>query len=162
MNRTVSCLWPYSMKRQLVPAWQYSSTDPYHSISLYKYTNPTIYNLQTIIPISPSERSDQYLEIKMQKLILVVVVMVMAIRVFEPCNAQTICNIPLSGLMACRPSVTPPRPTPPTADCCRALSHANMQCLCSYKNSSFLPSFGVDPKLALQLPAKCKLPAPNC
>uniref|UniRef100_A0A2P2NFQ4 Lipid binding protein n=1 Tax=Rhizophora mucronata TaxID=61149 RepID=A0A2P2NFQ4_RHIMU len=79
------------------------------------------------------------------------------------CNAQTICNVPYAGLMACKPSVTPPNPPPPTANCCSALSHADLHCLCSYKSSSVLPSLGIDPNLAMQLPAKCNLPhAPTC
>ncbi|XP_009339897.2 putative lipid-transfer protein DIR1 [Pyrus x bretschneideri] len=78
-------------------------------------------------------------------------------------NAQNICNVSVSDLMSCRPAVTSPNPAPPTKACCAALSHANLSCLCSYKNSSVLPSLGIDPNLALQLPAKCKLPHPaNC
>ncbi|CAK9142604.1 unnamed protein product [Ilex paraguariensis] len=77
-------------------------------------------------------------------------------------HAQNICNISSEGLMACKPSVTPPNPTPPSATCCSALSHADMSCLCSYKNSSLLPSLGIDRKLAMQLPDKCKLPHPPC
>ncbi|GMP71302.1 hypothetical protein CsSME_00029770 [Camellia sinensis var. sinensis] len=90
--------------------------------------------------------------------VAIVVLLLVAIT-----NAQTICNVSMDGLTACKPSVTPPNPTPPSATCCSALSHANMQCLCSYKNSKLLPSLGIDPNLALQLPAKCKLPnPPNC
>ncbi|KAI3463241.1 hypothetical protein Pfo_019904, partial [Paulownia fortunei] len=74
--------------------------------------------------------------------------------------AQTICNMSGEDLMACKPSVTPPRPPPPSARCCSALSHADIRCLCSYKNSKLLPSLGIDPNLAMQLPDKCKLPHP--
>ncbi|XP_044498704.1 putative lipid-transfer protein DIR1 [Mangifera indica] len=78
-------------------------------------------------------------------------------------DAQTICNMPAAGLMACKPSVTPPNPSQPTATCCSALAHADMRCLCNYKNSNVLPSLGIDPNLAMQLPQKCKLPHPaNC
>ncbi|CAI0399816.1 unnamed protein product [Linum tenue] len=72
-------------------------------------------------------------------------------------SGQTICNIPIAGLRACKPSVTPPRPPPPTADCCRAISHADMRCLCSYKKSPLIPSLGISVPLAEKLPAKCGL-----
>ncbi|MBA0871186.1 hypothetical protein Goshw_022289 [Gossypium schwendimanii] len=95
----------------------------------------------------------------LQALILAMV-MVMAIATTD---AQSICNMPASGLMACKPAVTPPNPPPPTSTCCSALSHANMRCLCSYKNSKLLPSLGIDPNLAMKLPSLCKLPHPaNC
>ncbi|KAI4344987.1 hypothetical protein L6164_012157 [Bauhinia variegata] len=78
-------------------------------------------------------------------------------------NAQTLCNVSLAGIMACKPAVTAPNPGPPSGDCCSALSHADMRCLCSYRNSKLLPSLGIDPNLAMQLPGKCHLPHPaNC
>ncbi|KAK4748493.1 hypothetical protein SAY87_015079 [Trapa incisa] len=40
-------------------------------------------------------------------------------------------------------------PLPPTASCCSALSHADMGCLCSYKNSNILLSLGIDPNLVM-------------
>lgn len=73
---------------------------------------------------------------------------------------QRICNMSGEDLMACKPSVTPPSPTPPSARCCSALSRADIRCLCSYKNSKLLPSLGIDPNIASQLPEKCKLPHP--
>ncbi|KAL3824478.1 hypothetical protein ACJIZ3_020507 [Penstemon smallii] len=76
-------------------------------------------------------------------------------------NAQTLsCNMTLAGLMACEPSAKPPRPIPPTTACCTALSHADISCLCSYKNSTALPALGIDPTLAMKLPEECKLPHP--
>lgn len=75
-------------------------------------------------------------------------------------HLQAICNMTSKGLMACKPAATPPNPSPPTAECCTALSHANMGCLCSYRNSTVLPSLGIDPKLAMQIPSKCNLPHP--
>ncbi|KAH1047170.1 hypothetical protein J1N35_037954 [Gossypium stocksii] len=92
--------------------------------------------------------------------LILAMVMVMAIATTD---AQSICNMPASGLMACKPAVTPPNPPPPTSTCCSALSHADMRCLCSYKNSKLLPSLGIDPNLAMKLPSLCKLPHPaNC
>ncbi|KAL2516375.1 Bifunctional inhibitor/lipid-transfer protein/seed storage 2S albumin superfamily protein [Forsythia ovata] len=92
--------------------------------------------------------------------ILMLLFVAISSNVLEVSNAQTICNMSGEGLMACRPAATPPTPPPPSAACCSALSHADLHCLCSYKNSKLLPSLGVDPNLALQLPAKCKLPHP--
>ncbi|KAK2973525.1 hypothetical protein RJ640_010580 [Escallonia rubra] len=76
----------------------------------------------------------------------------------EVSHAQTICNVSLQGLMSCKPSATPPNPAPPSGACCSALSRANMPCLCSYKNSKVLPSLGIDPNLAMQLPANSSSP----
>lgn len=76
-------------------------------------------------------------------------------------NAQMICNMSVASIMACKPSAVAPNPPPPSGTCCSALSHANITCLCSYKNSKLLPSLGIDPNLAMQLPQKCKLPHPS-
>ncbi|XVF84377.1 hypothetical protein PTKIN_Ptkin17bG0031800 [Pterospermum kingtungense] len=94
---------------------------------------------------------------------LAFIVMLVMVLGIGRTNGQSICNMPASGLMACKPAVTPPNPPPPTSTCCSALSHADMSCLCSYKNSNLLPSLGIDPNLAMQLPSLCKLPHPaNC
>lgn len=68
-----------------------------------------------------------------------------------------LCNMTQDGLMACKPAVTQPNPTKPTASCCAALKTADLKCLCSYKNSMLLPTMGIDPTLALGLPTQCKL-----
>ncbi|KAL4593943.1 hypothetical protein ACB092_M005200 [Castanea dentata] len=84
------------------------------------------------------------------KLFVVVAVLLVAISsngVLQISNAQTICNVSVSGLMACKSAVTPPNPTTPSTDCCTALSHADLRCLCSYRNSNLLPSLGIDPNL---------------
>lgn len=102
-----------------------------------------------------------YLSKKIVALALVAIVL-SSVNI-EVSKAQGICNVSGEGLMSCRPSVTPPNPTAPTSQCCRALSHADMACLCTYKNSQLLPSLGIDPKLAIQLPQKCRLPnIPPC
>ncbi|KAH7521430.1 hypothetical protein FEM48_Zijuj07G0032300 [Ziziphus jujuba var. spinosa] len=95
--------------------------------------------------------------------IMVVALLLIAMAshgVFQVSNAQTICKVSVSGLMTCKPAVTAPNPSPPSANCCSALSHADFQCLCSYRNSNLLPSLGIDPNLAMKLPQKCKLPHP--
>ncbi|KAK4361795.1 hypothetical protein RND71_017036 [Anisodus tanguticus] len=105
---------------------------------------------------------EHYLAKKIVTLVLVAIVFISSACI-EVSRAQGICNMTGEGLMSCKPSVTPPNPPTPTAKCCSALSHADMGCLCSYKNSQWLPSLGIDPKLAMQLPKKCKLPhSPNC
>ncbi|TYK16954.1 putative lipid-transfer protein DIR1 [Cucumis melo var. makuwa] len=78
-------------------------------------------------------------------------------------EAQSICNMPIAGLYACRPAVTPPNPTAPTAQCCMALGQADLHCFCAYRNSGALSSFGIDPNLAMQLPKRCNISkSPNC
>ncbi|KAG6433459.1 hypothetical protein SASPL_105073 [Salvia splendens] len=78
-------------------------------------------------------------------------------------KAMTLCNVTDDGFTACKPSVTPPNPVMPSPECCEAVTGADLQCLCSYKHSFLLPSLGIDPDLALALPAKCNVPSPaNC
>lgn len=94
---------------------------------------------------------------------LALVAIVLSSASIKVSRAQGICNMTGEGLMSCKPSVTTPNPPAPTAKCCSALSQADMGCLCTYKNSQWLPSLGIDPKLAMQLPKKCKLPnSPHC
>ncbi|KAK6279446.1 hypothetical protein POUND7_019713 [Theobroma cacao] len=100
---------------------------------------------------------------KVKSLASIATLLVVVAHIAILADAQTICNMPASGLMACKPAVTPPNPPPPTSTCCSALSQADMRCLCSYKNSQLLPSLGIDPNLAMKLPSMCKLPHPaNC
>ncbi|GFP91180.1 putative lipid-transfer protein dir1 [Phtheirospermum japonicum] len=81
--------------------------------------------------------------------------------VLDGAAALSLCNVTEDGFTACKPSVTLPSPVPPTPGCCDAVSGADLKCLCSYKNSFMLPSLGIDPDLALALPAKCNLPSPT-
>ncbi|KAB1224150.1 putative lipid-transfer protein DIR1 [Morella rubra] len=90
-----------------------------------------------------------------------VVFVVLMVLVFEVARAVTFCNMNDDGINACKPSVTAPNPTEPTKKCCKALSRADLTCLCSYKNSILLPSLGIDPNLAMGLPAKCNLTPPD-
>ncbi|MCE3215049.1 hypothetical protein HAX54_000614 [Datura stramonium] len=78
-------------------------------------------------------------------------------------SGLSFCNMNDDGITACKPSVTQPNPVEPSTSCCEALSGADLQCLCSYRNSFLLPSLGIDPALALALPTKCNLTSPpNC
>lgn len=92
-----------------------------------------------------------------------VVWLVMVVAMVVKMEAIDLCNMSEDGLMACKPAVTAPEPADPTAECCQALSGADLSCLCSYRNSFVLPSLGIDPDLALALPSKCNLTPPaNC
>ncbi|XP_059431704.1 putative lipid-transfer protein DIR1 [Corylus avellana] len=91
-----------------------------------------------------------------------VVMVILMVALFEGSSrAVTLCNMDDDGLAACKPSVTQPTPAEPTPECCKALASADLTCLCSYKNSLVLPALGIDPKLAMELPAKCNLTPPS-
>ncbi|EYU46116.1 hypothetical protein ABFS82_04G072100 [Erythranthe guttata] len=92
-----------------------------------------------------------------------VAVLVAAMVVFlAGAKAMDLCNVTEDGLTACKPSVVQPNPVEPSPECCDAVvSGADLKCLCSYKNLFMLPSLGIDPDLALALPAKCNIPNPT-
>ncbi|KAL0792542.1 hypothetical protein Bca101_063919 [Brassica carinata] len=93
---------------------------------------------------------------------MMMIVVVMAILA-ERSVAIDICGMTQSELNECKPAVSKENPTNPSAPCCDALKHANYSCLCGYKNSPLLGSFGIDPALAAGLPSKCNMPnAPTC
>ncbi|XP_028769702.1 putative lipid-transfer protein DIR1 [Neltuma alba] len=92
-----------------------------------------------------------------------VVAVAVAVLFVGGSRGLSLCNMNDEGIEACKPSVIEPNPVDPSAECCKAISGADLQCLCSYKNSPELPLFGIDPNLALSLPAKCNLTLPsNC
>lgn len=96
-----------------------------------------------------------------RSVMLLLAVMFLTMSFFEEGSmGMTLCNMDEKGLMACKGSVTPPDPVEPSSQCCDALGEADLKCLCSYRNSMVLPSIGIDPDLALQLPAKCNLTLP--
>lgn len=74
-------------------------------------------------------------------------------------NGQSFCRMTKEGLKACKPSVTGKANAvdPPSSGCCSAISNADLQCLCHYKDSGWLSFYGVDPDQAMGLPVKCKL-----
>ena len=72
-----------------------------------------------------------------------------------------ICNMTKAGLDSCQPAVTGSPPPDPSQECCQALTAADLPCLCSYKNSLWLPVFGINPEIAMQLPEKCNLKVPD-
>ncbi|CAL0302818.1 unnamed protein product [Lupinus luteus] len=92
--------------------------------------------------------------------LMVIVLMASTLNVSK---GLSICNMDEDGFSACKPSVTEPNPIDPSPKCCKAITGADLNCLCSYKNSPQLPLFGIDPILATSLPAKCNLTPPsNC
>ena len=102
--------------------------------------------------------------VKMANLNKLLAILVVAMLVsIEGSRAFSFCNMDDDALTACKPSVVKPNPSDPTAECCDYLSKADLDCLCGYKTSPILPTLGIDPKLAMGLPAKCGLTPPaNC
>ncbi|WVY92646.1 hypothetical protein V8G54_031734 [Vigna mungo] len=72
-------------------------------------------------------------------------------------DALNVCGVSSTDLLKCLPAVTPPSPSEPSKECCSAVSLVDLKCLCNFKSSPLLPVLHIDPDLALQLPAKCKL-----
>ncbi|WOL12818.1 hypothetical protein Cni_G21586 [Canna indica] len=74
------------------------------------------------------------------------------------------CKMTEQGLIACLPAMTNgAAPAKPSPKCCAALAKADLPCLCKYKSNPAVRQLGINPKLAVKLPAKCKLPVPrNC
>ncbi|KAK4783870.1 hypothetical protein SAY86_018238 [Trapa natans] len=87
-----------------------------------------------------------------------ILLFVLVTAIFGSSDAQSVCNVPYSGLFACLPAARPPNPPPPTAACCNTVRRANLGCLCSYMKSKALSNYGVDPNLAIQIPTKCGIP----
>nr|XP_043626003.1 putative lipid-transfer protein DIR1 [Erigeron canadensis] len=97
------------------------------------------------------------------KLVLLAIVLV-AVVVTEPMatNGFPICGINTDDLKTCQPAVAKgvdPLPAP-TAECCAALTNANVPCFCKLKdkNPTLFAIYGIDPKHCMELPAKCNLP----
>ncbi|XP_062188685.1 putative lipid-transfer protein DIR1 [Phragmites australis] len=78
---------------------------------------------------------------------------------------EAVCNMSNEQFMSCQPAAaktTDPAPRP-SDSCCAALAGADLNCLCSYKNSPWMSVYNIDPKRAMELPAKCGLATPaNC
>ncbi|XWS09728.1 hypothetical protein CRYUN_Cryun39dG0014200 [Craigia yunnanensis] len=95
-----------------------------------------------------------------EKFLVHCLVAILLIALVEGSNELVICNIPLTKLDLCRPAVTGKYPPAPTKPCCSLIKHANLTCLCNFKDA--LPAFNIDPARAFALPKKCKsnLPTP--
>ncbi|XP_028758469.1 putative lipid-transfer protein DIR1 [Neltuma alba] len=76
-------------------------------------------------------------------------------------KGTVVCNMDMTKSdELCRAAITGQNPPRPTKGCCAVIRHANFPCLCELKY--MLPSFGIDPKNAFALPAKCGLQSPHC
>lgn len=90
-------------------------------------------------------------------LILGVVVVAMLAEV-GGAKAMTICSMDSTELAECLPAIRGFSPSPPSRECCAVLQKADLHCLCNYK--SMLPTYGVNPGLAMGLPKLCGLILP--
>ncbi|KAK3427257.1 putative lipid-transfer protein DIR1 [Eucalyptus grandis] len=84
--------------------------------------------------------------------------LVLLVAMMGGAKATTICKIPTDKLTFCLPAVAGDHPSPPTKQCCKVISKADMPCLCQYR--SVLPNYGIKPANAMALPKKCGLKAP--
>ncbi|KAL6000322.1 hypothetical protein ACLOJK_024017 [Asimina triloba] len=103
------------------------------------------------------------MEEKVPKIAFVVLVLAAAAAIagIRSAGAMTICNMDVGDLEECKDAVTGTYPPAPTPNCCNALSTGDLTCLCNYKGR--LKSFGIDPKRAMALPAKCGITSsPKC
>lgn len=123
-----------------------------------------IYSKQShaAIPIKAADEERvciRWLKMEMRKWVM----MMLVLSLLEGSRGLSLCNMDSDGLEACKPSVSEPNPLDPTPECCKALAGADLDCLCSYKSLPQLPLLGIDPTLAIALPAKCNLTLPsNC
>ncbi|TYH21078.1 hypothetical protein ES288_A04G014300v1 [Gossypium darwinii] len=63
------------------------------------------------------------------------------IAMVEGAKGATICNILLSTLNLCGQVVTGRYPPPPTKQCCVLIKHADLNCLCNFKDAR--PAFNI-------------------
>ncbi|XXG50429.1 hypothetical protein AAC387_Pa02g4445 [Persea americana] len=105
---------------------------------------------------TPSEKEPMaMMRGKMAMVVILLAALVMGSGIVGS-RADGLCNIPIKGLMSCKPSVSGPEGVVPTTECCSALAMANWSCLCAYR--FYMPTYGIDPARAMQLPSKCNLP----
>ncbi|XVE50757.1 hypothetical protein DITRI_Ditri01bG0188900 [Diplodiscus trichospermus] len=93
-----------------------------------------------------------------EKFLVHCLVAILLVAMVEGGKEQNICNIPFSKLNLCRPAVTGKYPPAPTKQCCGLIKHANLTCLCNFKD--VLPAFDINPTQAFALPKKCKSNVP--
>lgn len=127
-------------------------------------SSPPSYSLISPLIFTPSwcdsaTTMDHYHYHYMSRLVAAVVLLVLLVSVAMADDG--ICNMTKAGLDSCQPAVTGSPPPDPSQECCQALTAADLPCLCSYKNSVWLPVFGIDPAIAQQLPEKCNLKVPD-
>ncbi|KAL0384121.1 UNVERIFIED_CONTAM: hypothetical protein Sradi_2806400 [Sesamum radiatum] len=88
---------------------------------------------------------------------MLLLIIASAIGVAKANNEHAICGMSTDDLFTCRPAVIGPAALPPSSACCAALEKADLPCLCTFKNNKVLPALGIDPALAMLLPAKCNI-----
>lgn len=93
---------------------------------------------------------------------IVIVAFLMVLAVEAKAARGQICGMSPKGFKACEPSVSGQNAVPPTAECCSALSIADLSCFCQFKGSTLLGAYGINFDQAIQLPPKCGLESPNC
>ncbi|GAB2234245.1 hypothetical protein Droror1_Dr00003489 [Drosera rotundifolia] len=99
----------------------------------------------------------------MKRTINLAMVLVALFAVMGISRGDDFCGVDRDNFLnACRPAATRGRTAPPSPVCCNAISKVNLSCLCTYKTSPFLPTFGLDPTLTLAIPVKCGLQKPPC
>ncbi|KAJ8490385.1 hypothetical protein OPV22_012106 [Ensete ventricosum] len=103
------------------------------------------------------------MELKLRTVVVAMAMVILLVAASTTAAAgQSLCNMTQVGLAACKPCIATVKPEEkPTEACCTALKQADLPCLCSYKNSDLLPYLGIDPKQAMQLPAKCNIAPPQ-
>ncbi|RLN34552.1 hypothetical protein C2845_PM03G25440 [Panicum miliaceum] len=100
-----------------------------------------------------------------KSLVAALLVAAVAVAVLLAAPAEAVCNMSNEQFMSCQPAAaeTTDPPAPPSPACCAALGGADLGCLCGYKNSPWMRVYNIDPKRAMELPAKCGLATPaNC
>ncbi|XP_078155551.1 putative lipid-transfer protein DIR1 [Carex rostrata] len=102
------------------------------------------------------------MDTKVQVLALTLAFIVILLPAADQAEARAAKDCNIADLLSCMPCIRNTKPDPePSDECCKALKKADLPCLCSsYKNSPNLNKY-VNPKLAMELPAKCKLSVPN-
>ncbi|KAL5702930.1 hypothetical protein ACHQM5_028089 [Ranunculus cassubicifolius] len=91
----------------------------------------------------------------MGKYQIILVLMVSMVIFFEVSSVFSLCNLSDDELNTCKPAVAKTDPVAPSAECCTAAGKVDWSCLCSYKNSLWLPLYGIDPDRVMQLPVLC-------
>ncbi|RWW21031.1 hypothetical protein GW17_00014831, partial [Ensete ventricosum] len=110
-----------------------------------------------------SKEGERAMELKLRTVVVAMAMVLLLVAASTTAAAgQSLCNMTQVGLAACKPCIATVKPEEkPTEACCTALKQADLPCLCSYKNSDLLPYLGIDPKQAMQLPAKCNIAPPQ-
>ncbi|GAB4853929.1 hypothetical protein Ancab_018138 [Ancistrocladus abbreviatus] len=90
----------------------------------------------------------------------VVVALLLAIVIGDAtrvAKGMTICGVNRDELYTCLPAAAAGNPAPPSPACCKATARANLQCLCSYRNSDIVLALGINLNEAMKVPAKCNV-----